>query len=471
MVLLGELRFSGQQALIFLKKPVSFAIMNIEKVKRYSLLEVAFLLILAGGFLIAQIIVKTRSRVMLSEPIPLTGSGVSVSMPAGLGWGRTRDWKYEKTQNSMFLLGQLRMPGGAAPEVSWRYFFTSVHTLEEDRLRQRAKESGAVIKSFATTSGKHPMLYGRMISNAVLTQDCYLGIICLDFGRSVELLVKTYNDNVYDIEDLFLALASSFDYQLPHQIQDGSDLITDFFQNSAENSGSLQSQQNTFLIQDASKRNLGYYHESRSFHTDQEKPLHEFRIQRYERSVFRSVSSLWFNSIGPSYQWKTELYASRQPKPEQYEVVFNVDNGLQIFRNEHQIRHLAVIQHILPEPLLVDFAQFLLRNLADDVIVDVVSSTGQVVPVRLRKIPIEGASLKADSVVSVVRVDYLHHSKSFEELFYDKETVLLGKFEQQPGHQGLLWETVQSEQLEEIFGTDFRRVPEEVAINNLIFNE
>ncbi|MHC4999006.1 MAG: hypothetical protein ACYTEM_08290, partial [Planctomycetota bacterium] len=71
--------------------------MDIEKVKRYSLIEVSLLAIFTTGLLIAHLIVKHRSTVVLSSGISLPGSGLSVSMPEGSGWDRTNSWQYEET--------------------------------------------------------------------------------------------------------------------------------------------------------------------------------------------------------------------------------------------------------------------------------------------------------------------------------------------------------------------------------------
>ncbi|MHC4952118.1 MAG: hypothetical protein ACYTEU_14235, partial [Planctomycetota bacterium] len=69
--------------------------MDIEKVKRYSLVEIVLLAILVVGLLIANLIVKARARVLLSEPLTLFGSGLSASMPANSGWEYTPVWQYE----------------------------------------------------------------------------------------------------------------------------------------------------------------------------------------------------------------------------------------------------------------------------------------------------------------------------------------------------------------------------------------
>ncbi|MHC4962129.1 MAG: hypothetical protein ACYTGA_08415, partial [Planctomycetota bacterium] len=73
--------------------------MDIKKVKRYSLIEVALLAVFMVGLLIAHLIVKHRATVVLSDLISLPGSGLSVSVPAGPGWERTATWQYEESES------------------------------------------------------------------------------------------------------------------------------------------------------------------------------------------------------------------------------------------------------------------------------------------------------------------------------------------------------------------------------------
>ena len=137
--------------------------MDIEKVKRYSLIEVAFLAIFMIGLLTTHLIVKFRAKVVLSDLVLLPGSGLSVSMPAGPGWERTAAWQYEESENSMTLVGQFRQPGRGNMEVRWRYVFSTPDGSEHELLEGYAQKIGAEIQSFETMGHDCPMIYATIL--------------------------------------------------------------------------------------------------------------------------------------------------------------------------------------------------------------------------------------------------------------------------------------------------------------------
>ncbi|MHC4525852.1 MAG: hypothetical protein ACYSU8_10020, partial [Planctomycetota bacterium] len=203
--------------------------MDIEKVKRYSLIEVVLLAIFMIGLLIASLIVKGRTRVLLSEPLTLFGSGLSASMPANSGWEYTPVWQYEKSENCMILVGQFRSPTRGGIEVRWRYLLSTPKGTEQELLKQQARNAGARIQSLNTIGDENPMVYARMyLDSTAAAEEFYLGIMRLDFNRSVELLVKSSGMNGYYKENVFKSLAGSVQYQTPQKLTDGHALIDEF---------------------------------------------------------------------------------------------------------------------------------------------------------------------------------------------------------------------------------------------------
>jgi hypothetical protein len=70
--------------------------------------KIALLGLFAISLLIANMIVVSRSAILLSEPIKLTRSGLSVSMPEGNGWKSDTQWRYNENGfalRSRFALG------------------------------------------------------------------------------------------------------------------------------------------------------------------------------------------------------------------------------------------------------------------------------------------------------------------------------------------------------------------------------
>ncbi|MHC4386347.1 MAG: RNA-binding protein [Planctomycetota bacterium] len=441
--------------------------MDIEKVKRYSLIEVVLLAIFMIGLLIASLIVKGRTRVLLSEPLTLFGSGLSASMPANSGWEYTPVWQYEKSENCMILVGQFRSPGRGSIEVRWRYILSTPKGTEQDLLQQQARNAGAVIQNLDTIDQTFSMVYARMYTNSAAgAEEFYLGIMRLDFNRSIELLVKSSDVNGYYKENVFKSLAGSVQYQTPQKLTDGHALIDEFLKVQSESLSAEQLPDKAYLIKDAAGgSSSGYYFARHSLYAEQEQTLRQLQIRKFESKILKLESSLWFNPLNRDYRWKTDLRFPGIKKPQTYEIETDESGALLVKCNIHETKTFPADQFFLPEPLVPELARLFLQSGSNEVIVDVLGAVGQLVPVYLEKIPPQQAKAKSEETDAVVRVVYLHAQNSFEELFFDDSQSLIGKFEQQPRHRARIWDAVSTEELERIFKTDFQASSDVVAFN------
>jgi len=78
------------------------------KIRKIGADKIALLGLFVVSLLIAHTIVISRSAILLSEPIKLTRSGLSVSMPEGNGWKSDKQWRYNENRfylRSRYVLG------------------------------------------------------------------------------------------------------------------------------------------------------------------------------------------------------------------------------------------------------------------------------------------------------------------------------------------------------------------------------
>ncbi len=108
--------------------------------------KIALLGLFIVALLIAHIIVVSKSALVFSEPITLTNSGLSVSMPAGNGWKSEKKWKYHENAFSLssnFALGSSRPTAWA----QCRYLLAAEPTTPQMRFEQKALEvEGRIVK-------------------------------------------------------------------------------------------------------------------------------------------------------------------------------------------------------------------------------------------------------------------------------------------------------------------------------------
>ncbi|MCD6175048.1 MAG: hypothetical protein J7K65_04680 [Planctomycetes bacterium] len=430
--------------------------MDIEKVKRYSLIEVVLLAIFMLGLLTAGLIVKLRARIVPSDLISLPGSGLSVSMPTGSGWERTAAWQYEEAENSMMLIGQFGDPGRGGMAVRWRYLFSTPAGSERELLEQKARKIGAAIQSFDMIGSQEcPMVYARMLLPQTPREEIYLGIMRLDANRSVELLVRSYGFGGFHGENVLESVAGSIQYHPLQESADGRALMDEFLQTQANRLASRPLPDESFLIKDATGKNLGYYHARHSVSNDNGQSRFRMQIRQFEYNALELKSELWFDPLGKDTRWKTDLIIPQAGRPVVYEIGADESGSLSVKCDAGEIKTFPADQFFLPEPLLSELAYVFLQSEYSGVIVDVLAARGQLVPVYLTKLSPEKAKAKSEAVDAVVRMDFLYHPDSYEELLFDRSQNLLGRFEQQPGRRPRIWDTVSTKALQQIFQEDF----------------
>jgi len=101
--------------------------------------KIALLGLFILSLLTAHFIVVFKSRISFSDPILLSKTGLSVSIPAGQAWQSDREWKF---QENMFSLSSL-FPRGSDRPTAWvncRYLLSVETTTPQMRFEQIASE-------------------------------------------------------------------------------------------------------------------------------------------------------------------------------------------------------------------------------------------------------------------------------------------------------------------------------------------
>ena len=428
--------------------------MDMEKVKSYSLVEISLLAIFMLGLLMAHWIVRVRSRIDLSDPIDLPGSGLSVSLPVGHGWNKTPAWQYDGTEDSMILIAQFSNPARRSRlEVRWRFVFSASAGTEQELLKQRAQKIGAVIQVFNTAGQNCPMIYAKLLLPSSLREEIWLGIIRLGHNRSLELLIRAEGVSGFLADDLLMAMYDSIQYRPTRELSDGSALMDDFLQLQAALSQPLPEE--VFLIEDAeTNKPLGYYR-TRNLTFANQRQAYRTQIQQFEFNFLKVESQLWFNPAEKDYRWKTVLRHPRTTGELIYEITPNSARQLTVSQNTKVTKTFPQGAFFLPEPLLPALATVFLQGEPDSVVIDALSADGRVLTVRLSKIPPDRAAAKSEALTAVVRRDYLYHRNTYEELFFDASENILGKFEQQPNRRPKIWKATSIKVLQQLFQDSF----------------
>lgn len=428
--------------------------MNDEFVKRYSLAEIALLIIFMLGLVIAWAIVKARHKITLSEPIPLTGAGLAVSMPVGPGWEFEASWRYE-SDSSMVLIAQQQTRRIRKASVRWRYDIISPGGTAEDILRQRVRQSDSDIGPIQTISGPVPMTYA-LIRPESADMAFYLGVVPLDFNRHLELQIFVYQQFDFSYaETLLHSLANSIQYESPEPLRAGRELLGAFWEAMQSNALALADKDDqAFLIKNTQNQPVGYgFYQYSNIGTNSETQW-QVRGRHYEHNRSLIETTFLYDGSRQRFTWKTTIRQAGMGSPREYTLVRETDGTVSVRSNIEEQKQFTS-DALLPELLLAECTALFREGERQRVVVDVVSPTGFVVPTVLEKFDVRNASVRAQQAAFAVKVDFLNNPNSFEELYFDENSRLIGRFERQPVLIRL-WERTTAERLEQIFEENFQ---------------
>ena len=118
--------------------------------KKFAADKIAFLGLLIVSLLIARLIIVSRTAIVLSEPIVLEHSGLSISIPTGRGWRSENRWLY---QEDSFTLSVFFVPRSATPTilVKCQYLLAAKEATAAVLFEQRAQNMKGVIEKTGQT--------------------------------------------------------------------------------------------------------------------------------------------------------------------------------------------------------------------------------------------------------------------------------------------------------------------------------
>lgn len=410
--------------------------------------------IFALGLLLSQVVVKVRGKVTLAEAVALPFGGVSASLPQGSTWQAVGGWQYER-DNAFVLLGVLGQSGQTLMTARWRYALCDEAVEPEALLRKRADSAGARLTLLGQAPGTLGMEYGRIESPS--SREAFLmGVAVLERGRRLELHIAYVEDAGY-AEAVFRAMAEGAAV-LPCPLQAaGAEQVEQFYRTRLRTLAGADSQSESgLLIKDAANRPWGYaVYRTFAYEKDGTEGHMRLTLRQFEAPASTTESDLWLSFAEDTFSWSARRQEARTGQPLANELRANAAGRIVVHRNGDHNTTLQRTPMMLPDPLTAAFVGGDATTQMPEMVIDVLTDSGFVAPVRIRQIAAAEAHVKSEQAARFVRLDYLHAEGTFEEIVFDAAGVLVGRFEQVPSRPAKLWEAATLEQLRQIFGERF----------------
>jgi len=404
----------------------------------------------AFGLLIAGLIVVRRSRIEMSEPVELPYSGLSLSVPAGPGWERegSAGWSYA-TSNEFNLSRRLLVGNKIAAIVHCRYLLASPETDPEQVLTDRL--AAATLQE--TRSGR---IVNDVTVHWVQIVDTFLGVVALDHGRMLEIMVRAQADRPM-ADKVFRLIAESVVFESDEFISRGADFIRRF---RSRGLGDIIQRQNAadsesiYVINDAMDKPAGFqiatFQKSAEGSDWSSVAVERMRStvgprDQIRRSHFECADDL------DRFVWRTNRMSLQAARPIATEIEL-ADDGAMHIRGATSLKELTWRpgDGAVAEILIDRIARAFLDAYANDALIDVIFADGAIVPAVISTVNVSGDTQNKWVTAYSVRVRFLHGRDTYVQSYFDFKKNLVGKVEKSQGV--LYWHRSDRKTLAETFG-------------------
>jgi hypothetical protein len=419
--------------------------------KKRSVGEKVLLGFLVLGLFLSYLMVRQRRQIELSEPVKLDFANFSVAMPTGESWEASEEWQY-KTDSSFILWSVFSITGQRDIFVMCRYFMANKEVSGAEHLEADIGREGVQVLEQGRFEGQLEVHWAQ-IKIAELDNIVFLGYGVLPDGRLLEIETISFME-ADPAEGAFKAVVESIEV-----FEDTGRARTERFIEHLRRIGATE------LVAaevGASKRRIyvtAEGEEVEGFMVDEIEFLERGEEQRVKNQRLHYTSNdkvsgnciLECNESIDDFYWDSRHGRKGTTKVSHVRTTLDKNGRMKVDSVSRDMKNVIwPSRRLIPEALLEPAAKAFLDFEAESVIIDVVFSRGIIVPVRISKRDFTELKIKgseAGRVAYGVRIDFLHQAERYQQIYFDAEKNITGKYEK----RGLfiMWERVDSEGLEE----------------------
>ena len=418
-------------------------------VKKYSLEEVALLVIFALGLLLALVIVIRRSRINMSDPIELPYSGLSVSVPAGRGWRSSDSWVY-KRGNEFMVAAYLEVGGRSIAVVRCSYMMAAERIpagelLEKHvaALRMRIVHSGQILANDI-------VIEWAQLDRPRRSPDYFLGIAQLPSGKTLAIDVHAPNDQLLAAK-LFKMTAKSVVFESDELLEKGNDFVGRI---KSEGIGGIIAKYSDFdkeiayLISDAVDRANGFQLKTFTKNPDRS----DWAAQKIKsvQNLAGSKGGLTATVCDCSDKLDRFIWQTLRPGAGNTEIELSRDGRMRVSSRKTGDVTYWPGAGAVPEICLDVIGASFLDSYAVEAVIDVIRPNGQIVPSLVSSIDASQDRGNRWGAPYAVRIEFLDGRGARLRMYFDFKKRPVGKVAKDG--QTLVWHSTDRQSLTEEFG-------------------
>lgn len=406
---------------------------------KYGKEELALLLIFAIGLALSYMLVHIRGQIKLSPPIELRDSGLSMRIPLGSTWKSTGKWQFNPKENSFDLSSTLQLGNRVEGKVICRYSLASEPIPAPDRFSVDDMGPQTAITAEGQISIGQIDIYFQQISMGGSISDTYIAQADLPDGRVLEIFIYAAADEK-TAGIILRSLCDSIEFEHNQLLEKGRQFADHLKRQGAAN----------LIRSETGKDGQRLYLFKKSVGSAENDDYEGFAINVFRNATesggwvaisgetfyhagnINGVSSNSLYQISDNFDrmiWQTKLSSRASRNEETIEIEFADDGSMRITQlSPANEQTFWPSQAAIPEILLDSAVRAFLDQGNDNILLDVVSSRGSILPTLLSRLDIsEFPELSGRQIRYGVRIDLAHMPGQGQNAFFDAEKNIVAK--------------------------------------------
>ena len=389
--------------------------------------KIALLGLFILSLLLAHFIVVFKSRLSFSDPIRLSQTGLSVSMPVGQAWQSDRQWQYKE---NMFSVSSL-FPRGSDRPTTWancRYLLSAETTTPQMRFEQRASGIDAVIAEINQTQIDTLTIDWVRIDKPEVHFSMFFGTARLPDNRQLDIEVSQIAGDGELAELVFKHIIETVIFDDNQDLKAGAEIVAEIKSRGLAGFLDHQNQQDFFLIKDAKMNTIGFTMDVLvKTGTDGSETGGQPNIQaaglyyiRAQNPLEQATSFQCSNNLD-KFIYKSEI--SRRTGRSGTETILD-GNGVITFRKSQDKPSEKTYQlgpAAIPDVFLDQILLQMLESGTSQIIADIIEAGGKIIPTLIAAIEVAQDLTDDEDAAYAFMLEFLDGREFSEKIYLNRQ--------------------------------------------------
>ncbi|MHC4204025.1 MAG: hypothetical protein ACYSTT_05195 [Planctomycetota bacterium] len=392
-------------------------------IKKHEYDKIALLGIFGLSLLVAYLIVSFRSRLLFSDPIRLSQTGLSVSIPSGQSWQSEEQWNY---RDNMFSLISL-FPRGSERPSAWancRYLLSAETATPQMRFEQRASAIDAVVmQTNRTQTGSLTIDWAR-IDIPELNFSMFFGTSTLPDNRQLDIEVGRIAAEAELTQRIFERVIESLEFEDNRLLKAGAEIVAEIKSRGIDSFLNNRNRQAYFLVTDETKRKIGFTMDT-IIGPDMDgsaagnQPDIRAKSQFYTRgqNSVEHIASFQCSNNLDKFVYKSATSDSNGKSGA--EIILNAAEVITIreFKTPPGEKSCQSGPAMIPDIFFNQLLTQMLDSEKNRIIVDIIEATGKIIPAHIAAVEVAKDSDADEKTAYVFKLELLD-GRGFSERLY-----------------------------------------------------